>query len=173
MHNVFLDERTAQDIDTRVGKVLRDLDNPTPPLRLGLVRELLELDRAYYSSSDSRVLEETVHRLKVAGKQVIKRPRLLLEVVRKRLFGFPTERESSLTRSSPRRSSGGGRLTKSAMASFRGTRQSCTGTRNGCSGWTVSSGLRRRPTMPRVAYCFFAMLSLKDYLVAPPSRSTG
>lgn len=83
MQNVFLDERTRRDIDKRVAKVLKDLGRPEPPLRLGVVRELLELDRAYYSSSDDGMLRETVHRLKVAGKQVIRRPLLLLDVVRK------------------------------------------------------------------------------------------
>jgi len=78
----FLDERTARDIDGRVAKLLRDLDNPEPPLELELVRACLELDRAYYSPSDASVLEETVHRLKVAGKQVVRRPGLLLDVVR-------------------------------------------------------------------------------------------
>lgn len=82
MHNIFLDERTTRDIDRAVAKVLRDLDNPAPPLRLELVRDLLELDRAYYSSSDGSVLQETVHRLKVAGKQVMQRPGLLFDAVR-------------------------------------------------------------------------------------------
>ena len=77
MRNIFLDERTARDIDRVVTKVLRDLEHPEPPLRLELVRELLSLDRAYYSSTDTGVLEETVHRLLIAGKQLIKRPTLL------------------------------------------------------------------------------------------------
>lgn len=83
MQNKFLGERSARDIDKRVAKLLKDLGNPEPPLRLEVVRELLELDRAYYSSSDKGVLRETAHRLKVAGKQVIRRPVLLLDVVRK------------------------------------------------------------------------------------------
>ena len=82
-HNCFVNDRTARDIDGRVAKVLKDLGDPDPPLRLEIVRELLELDRAYYSSSDGGALEETVHRLKVAGKQVIRRPSLLLDVVKK------------------------------------------------------------------------------------------
>jgi hypothetical protein len=83
LQNKHLDERTARDIDSKVRKVLRDLGNPKPPLRLEYVRDVLELDRAYYSSTDDGVLHETVHRLKMAGKQVIRRPRLLLEVVKK------------------------------------------------------------------------------------------
>jgi hypothetical protein len=83
LHNFFLDERTARDVDKGVAKVLKDLGDPEPPLRLELVRDLLELDRAYYSASDGGVLEETVHRLKLAGKQVIRRPALLIDVVKR------------------------------------------------------------------------------------------
>jgi hypothetical protein len=75
--------RTARDIDSRVAKILSDLGSPSPPLRLEDVRELLHLDRGYYSSSDDGLLREAVHRLTLAGKQVIRQPRRLLEVVRK------------------------------------------------------------------------------------------
>ncbi len=83
MHNSFLKERTAQDIDKRVAKILRDLGDPEPPLRLEIVREQLRLDLAYYSASDTGILAETIHRLKVGGKQIILRPGLLLEAVKK------------------------------------------------------------------------------------------
>lgn len=83
MQNSFLTERTERDIDKRVSKILKDLGDPDPPLRLEVVRELLRLDLAYYSSSDQRLLAETVHRLLVAGKQVIRRPGLLWDAVRK------------------------------------------------------------------------------------------
>jgi Zn-dependent peptidase ImmA (M78 family) len=82
--HIILDAETARDIDDRVARVLRDLENPDPPLPLAEVRELLSLDRAFYSTDDADVLRETVHRLKVAGKQIILRPSLLLDVVRRR-----------------------------------------------------------------------------------------
>jgi hypothetical protein len=47
------------------------------------VRDLLELDKGFYSATDGGALQETVHRLKLAGKQVIKRPGLLFDVVKK------------------------------------------------------------------------------------------
>lgn len=84
MPNVYLDPFTVRDIDAIVGKILHDLDNPEPPLRLELVRELLRLDQQYYSSTETGVLQETVHRLRVAGQQLIHRPTLLLDVVRTR-----------------------------------------------------------------------------------------
>lgn len=84
MHNILLDERSAHDIDGIVSKILHDLDDPEPPLSLETIRDLLRLDRAYYSSTDADALQETVHRLRVGAKQVIERPSLLLEVVRMR-----------------------------------------------------------------------------------------
>jgi Zn-dependent peptidase ImmA (M78 family) len=79
-----LDERTARDIDAVVSKLLRDLGDPAPPLRLEVVREALALDRRYYSSTDSSVLEGVIHRLRVGTMQVSKRPGLLLDIVRHR-----------------------------------------------------------------------------------------
>lgn len=82
--NRFLDERTAADIDGPIARMLRELGQPEPPLRLELVRDILKLDRQFYSSTDDSVLRETVHRLRVGTQQVIRRPSLLLDVVRKR-----------------------------------------------------------------------------------------
>ncbi len=83
MKNVFLRDRTAQDINDLVGKVLRDLDNPEPPLNLDEVRELLRLDRQYYSSTEDGALHEVAHRLKIAGKQVLARPAFLVDAIKK------------------------------------------------------------------------------------------
>ncbi|MQW89120.1 ImmA/IrrE family metallo-endopeptidase [Sinorhizobium saheli] len=83
MRNIILSRSTASDIDSQVNKVLRGLGNPEPPLRLEDVRELLKLDRGYYSSTDDSFLRETISKLTVAGTQVLKRPGLLLEAVRK------------------------------------------------------------------------------------------
>ena len=82
MRNVTLEARTVADIDIQVGKVLKGLGNPEPPLDLRLVRELLKLDRGYYSTSDSSLLRETFSRLKVAGQQVLLRPTILRDAVR-------------------------------------------------------------------------------------------
>jgi Zn-dependent peptidase ImmA (M78 family) len=83
LKNVYLRDRTAQDINDLVAKVLRDLGRPEPPLNLDLVRELLRLDRQYYSSTEDGALREVAHRLTVAGKQVLARPTLLLEAIKK------------------------------------------------------------------------------------------
>jgi Zn-dependent peptidase ImmA (M78 family) len=80
--NLNLETRTAADIDVQVDKILRGLGNPKPPIDLRLVRDLLKLDRGYYSTTDDALLRETFSRLKVAGLQVLKRPTLLRDAVR-------------------------------------------------------------------------------------------
>ena len=83
MKNVYLRDRTAQDINGLVARVLRDLDGAEPPLNLDHVRKLLSLDRQYYSSTEDSALREVAHRLTVAGKQVLARPTLLLDAIKK------------------------------------------------------------------------------------------
>jgi hypothetical protein len=83
LRNLYLRKNTAAEIDEQVRKVLRGLGNPKPPLRLNDVRELLKLDRQYYSKDADGILRETISRLKVAGKQILRRPALLLEAIRK------------------------------------------------------------------------------------------
>ena len=82
MKNINLGHRTIVDIDSQVSKVLKGLGNPEPPLDLRMVRELLKLDRGYYSTTDDSLLRETFSRMKVAGKQVLLRPTLLRDAVR-------------------------------------------------------------------------------------------
>jgi hypothetical protein len=82
MRNAFLSPRAKSDIDKIVQKILRDLGNPEPPLQLEPVRDLLMLDKGYYSPDDPGVMGELVHRLKVAGKQIVKRPMLLFDAIK-------------------------------------------------------------------------------------------
>jgi hypothetical protein len=70
-------------IDQRIERILRDLGNPQPPLRLELVFELLKLDLNYYRADDVGVLAEFAHRIKIAGKQLAARPALALDALRK------------------------------------------------------------------------------------------
>ena len=44
MKNLILQPHIRKKIDARVDKILRDIGNPSPPLRLEEVRELLRLD---------------------------------------------------------------------------------------------------------------------------------
>jgi Zn-dependent peptidase ImmA (M78 family) len=83
MKNVIVDEWSAADLRAQFDKVLRGLGRPEPPLDLALVRELQRLDRQYYSSTDNSAAREFVSRLRVGVKQVIERPTLLWDVIRK------------------------------------------------------------------------------------------
>lgn len=81
--NYLIKEKTAHDIDERVERVLRGLGNPEPPLHLEDVRELLRLDRVFYTTDDPSLVRETVSRIRVATVQVFQRPMLLMEAIRK------------------------------------------------------------------------------------------
>lgn len=83
MRNVALGPRTISDIDGQVEKILRGLGHPEPPVDLRLVRELLKLDRQFYSSTDDGFLREVYSRMKIAGQQVLQRPTLLKEAIQK------------------------------------------------------------------------------------------
>ena len=74
---------TARAIDDQVEKVLRGLGMPEPPLDLPVVRQLLKLDKKFYSTSESGFVRETVSRITVGVKQVFSRPTLLFDAIRK------------------------------------------------------------------------------------------
>lgn len=104
MKNLILKARTQNDIDNRVARVLRDLGNPPPPLDLQQVRALLELDRAYYTGNDDGILAQMISKIKVAGKQVIRRPSLLKDVIKKfdlRALYLPDQKRIMLDQSVP------------------------------------------------------------------------
>jgi hypothetical protein len=104
VRNVNLGKRTVADIDGQVAKVLRGLGSPEPPINLHIVRDLLKLDRGYYSTTDDSLLKEMFSRLKVGGKQVLMRPTLLADAVRtlslKALY-LPDQKRILLDRSLP------------------------------------------------------------------------
>ena len=102
--NKILRPRTLSDIDHRVERVLRGLGDPEPPLQLSQVRELLKLDRSFYTSNDPTLLQETISRIRIAGIQVFKRPTLLAEAVLKfdlRSLYLPDQRRILLDKSQP------------------------------------------------------------------------
>jgi hypothetical protein len=83
MRNVSLGPRTISDIDGQVEKIIRGLGSPEPPIDLRIVRELLKLDRQFYSSTDHGFVSEVFSRMKIAGQQVFQRPTLLKEAIAK------------------------------------------------------------------------------------------
>jgi hypothetical protein len=80
---VEVGEYEARAIDQRIERILRDLGNPQPPLRLEPVFELLKLDLNYYRADDPGVLADFAHRIRIAGKQLAARPALALDALRK------------------------------------------------------------------------------------------
>lgn len=97
-------KKERNDIDVLIAKILRDLGNPEPPLRLELVRELLAIDLKYYSSTDISPLAEFAHRIKVAGKQLVALPALILDAVKKaKLSGLwvPDDRKIFIDKEQP------------------------------------------------------------------------
>lgn len=81
--NLILSPKTAADIEGRVERVLKGLGNPEPPLSLEDVRELLRLDRRFYTANDTSAVDEVVSRIRVASKQVMERPGILWDAIRK------------------------------------------------------------------------------------------
>lgn len=98
-------QQEAADIDRYVKRVLADLGDPEPPLNLNLVREALKLDRQYFQADDPGLIGEIAHRLLVAGKQILKRPGLITDAIRKadlRAFYFPDSKRILIDRSVPK-----------------------------------------------------------------------
>ncbi|GAB2188256.1 hypothetical protein LAB1_55670 [Roseibium sp. LAB1] len=71
----------VQDINDRIARLLRDMGNPQPPLRLEEVRAQQKLDLTYYSKSDLGLLDEIAHRTVLAGKAVVSAVKSMREVV--------------------------------------------------------------------------------------------
>lgn len=81
--NLIISAKTATDIDKRIDRVLRGLGNPEPPLQLQDVRELLKLDLGFYTSDNPGMAQEVISRIKVGTLQVLERPSLLMEAIKK------------------------------------------------------------------------------------------
>ena len=64
-------EIEKRDIRDQVGRILRNLGHPEPPLKLMDVRALLSLDLQYYSSSDPGVFTELTHRFRLLVRKTI------------------------------------------------------------------------------------------------------
>src|SRR3546814_11800276 len=91
-------------IDYQIESVLMRLGDPEPPLDLRVVRAALELDFGYYTAEDPGLLQDTVSRLRVAGTQVLARPALLIEAVRKmdlRALYIPAQTRILIDKSQP------------------------------------------------------------------------
>lgn len=71
MDEVAVGEHERLQINAQIQRVLRDLGNPEPPLKLEDVRQLLSLDLKYYSSTDPGLISELTHRFNLLAKKSI------------------------------------------------------------------------------------------------------
>lgn len=78
-----LGHRTAADIDSRIERVHKDIGYVGGKIDLRVVRDRLRLDLQYYQSDDPSLVQEVLHKLTVAGKQILARPMLFFEAARK------------------------------------------------------------------------------------------
>lgn len=83
MKNTPVGAHEAEDLRRLVERVLRDVGNPEPPLDLRVIREALRLDLQFFSLEDPTFLQRAAHKFRVGAKQVIARPGLIIEAVRK------------------------------------------------------------------------------------------
>jgi hypothetical protein len=83
LSTIEIGEYERHDILEQVHRVLADLGEPEPPINLNEVRELLKLDLHYYNATNTTALNEIAHKIRVGGKQLLARPTLLLDVIRK------------------------------------------------------------------------------------------
>lgn len=81
--SLLLTPAVQKRIDERVTRLLRELGNPEPPLRLEEVRELLKLNLGYFSGDNDGLFQQTISRLTITTKQVFKRPMILAEALAK------------------------------------------------------------------------------------------
>ncbi|NEJ06824.1 ImmA/IrrE family metallo-endopeptidase [Rhizobium leguminosarum] len=78
-----------RDINDLLARLIRDLGNPEPPLRLEDVRALQKLDLTYYSKTDLNLLDEMAHRARMGGNFLMTSAKRMVEVVEKyRLRGL-------------------------------------------------------------------------------------
>lgn len=71
MDEAIVGEYERRQINGRIQRILHDLGNPEPPLKLADVRQLLSLDLQYYSSTDPGLIAELTHRFNLLAKRSI------------------------------------------------------------------------------------------------------
>lgn len=71
MSEELVGELEKREIRGQVQRILRDLNNPEPPLNLADVRSLLSLDLQYYRSTDPGLIAELTHRFNLLARKTI------------------------------------------------------------------------------------------------------
>lgn len=78
-----IDPFAAAEIEDSIRRLLRDLGNPEPPLKLDEVRAIQKLDLTYYSKTDLDLLDEIAHRVTLAGHKITSTAKRMYDVVTK------------------------------------------------------------------------------------------
>jgi len=78
MPELILKGSVEQKIEKHCERLHNDLGNPKPPVCLDAIRDLLRLDKTFYSLEDPSFLDHVFHVFSIAGKQVISQPTRLL-----------------------------------------------------------------------------------------------
>ncbi|MDB4913918.1 MAG: hypothetical protein JWM95_1562 [Gemmatimonadetes bacterium] len=97
--------KSAADIDEVVSRVLRELGNPEPPLKLADVRKHLRLAVGSYKIGDDSGLRLVADGMLVGDKQMLSQPTLLGEAIRQldlRAVYLPDSRQIFLDEDLPR-----------------------------------------------------------------------
>lgn len=71
MDEAIVGEQERRQINAQVQRILRDLGDPEPPLKLEDVRQLLSLGLQYYRSTDPGLIAELTHRFNLLAKKSI------------------------------------------------------------------------------------------------------
>lgn len=77
----IIDPFERNDINEHIARLLRDLEDPEPPLKLEEVRAQQKLDLTYYSKSNLDLLDEMAHRAKMAGQQISSSAKNMRDIV--------------------------------------------------------------------------------------------
>jgi Zn-dependent peptidase ImmA (M78 family) len=104
LKNIYLRDRIALQIDSQVGRILRDLGNPEPPLNLDEVRTLLKIDLQYYTADDPNFIEEFVHRARHGIHEIAQTAISFLQAVKRwdlKAAFFPESNRIVIDRDSP------------------------------------------------------------------------
>jgi hypothetical protein len=82
MPELILKENIAKKIEDQVARLHKDLGNPDPPINLENIRELLRLDKRFYTDDDPNILDRVFHKIILAGKQIVERPTRIWDAIR-------------------------------------------------------------------------------------------
>lgn len=107
MNEPDIGEFERREIQDCVRKVLRDLDDPEPPLSLPDVRKLLQLDLKYYDGSDSGLIAELTHRARLLTRKklpdAVRHVKAILSKSKLLAFWVPESKRVLIDSSAPKK----------------------------------------------------------------------